>query len=347
MRRIMCPVQISPLVQHLTIMRQTLVPSLIEINHMNRTTNRLRKPNCRAVTNPQIPPSINLVRRIIRNLANPTTSLRSLQLLPINRPRNVRIPTALKLLLILVIRHRLLRSRQFFLIQDTRLAGLVHNAQPIRVAARLLIQIVKSIVTLRRADKHSPTLPIRQSRTNNLGEHILRHLRNLVHHAAVQINTPQAVGVLSTEQANPTASGQVTPQFRLVKLHTRDRPRKLLQIIPRHVLRLPVGRRHVRIPRVRLLRHDRITQNVIDRPNRLAKSAVTHNHTPPLGIHLRVQVTLQWPRGVWDNDVLALGRHGSLSVWMFRRPVISPYRSAGRLAGGGGSGPWISATQTG
>jgi hypothetical protein len=97
-------------------MRQTLVPSLIEINHMNRTTNRLRKPNRRAVPNPQIPPRINLVRRIIRNLANPTTSLRSLQLLPINRTRNVRIPTALKLLLILVIRHRLLRSRQFFFV---------------------------------------------------------------------------------------------------------------------------------------------------------------------------------------------------------------------------------------
>ena len=312
MRRIMCPVQISALVQHLTVMRQTLAPSLIKIDHMHRSTHRLRKPNRRTIPNPQIPPSINPLRRIIRYLRNPTLHLCRLQLLAVNRTRHVRIPTALKLLLILILSHRLPSSRQFLIVQHTRLTRTIDHTQPIRIGRRLLIQLIKRIVTLRRADKHSPTLPVRQGRSNNLRKHILRHLRNLVHHAAVQVNTAQAVRILSTKQRDPPASGQVTPQFRFVKLHTRDRTRKLLEVVPRHVLRLPIRWRHVSIPRVRLPRQDRIPQNMIDRPHRLAKPTVAHNNTPPLFRHLVVQITLQRTWRVGDHDVLQLGRHGSL-----------------------------------
>ncbi len=167
MRRIMCPVQISALVQHLTIMRQTLTPSLIKIDHMHRATNRLRKPNRRAVPNPQIPPSINPLRRIIRYLRNPPLHLSRLQLLPINRTRHIRIPTALKLLLILILSHRLPSSRQFLLVQHTRLTRPIDHTQPIRIGRRLFVQLIESIMPLRRANENRPTLPVRQSRSKS------------------------------------------------------------------------------------------------------------------------------------------------------------------------------------
>jgi hypothetical protein len=119
------------------------------------------------------------------------------------------------------MRHRLTGCRQFLIVQNPSLAGLVNRAQPILTGRRLLIQIEESIVTLWGTDEHSPALAIGQRRPDHLGEHILRHLRNLIHHAAIKVNTAQAVRVLSAQQANPRASGQITPQFRLMELDAR------------------------------------------------------------------------------------------------------------------------------
>jgi hypothetical protein len=65
-------------------------------------------------------------------------------------------------------------------------------------------------------------------RTDDFWEHILRHLRNFVHHAAVEVNTAQAVRVLSAQQADPRAGRQITPQFRLMELDARYPAGKLL-----------------------------------------------------------------------------------------------------------------------
>ena len=181
-------------------MRQALIPSLVEVNHMHRAADALRKPDRRAVPNTEIPPSVDLVRGIIRHIANPTGRLRSLKLLAIDRARYVRIPAALEFLLVLVLGHGLLGGRQLNIVQHARLAGPINHAQPILIAAGLLVDLVKGVVTLGRADKDRPALTIRQRRADHLWENILRHLRDLVHHAAVKVNAAQAVRILGAEQ---------------------------------------------------------------------------------------------------------------------------------------------------
>ena len=269
-------------------MRQALITSLVEINHMHSTANRLRKPNRGAVANTQIPPRIDTMRRIIRHLSHPTLHLCRFKFLAINRTGNIRIPRTLKFLLILILSHRLPRSSQFLIVKNACLAGLINHAKPIVIAAGLFIQIEKRIVTLRRADKHSPTLAVRQRRADNLWKHILRHLRNLIHHAAIKVNTTQAIRVFSAQQRNTTACRQVTPQFSLVKLNAGDRASKLFQIIPRHVLSLTIGGCHVGIPGVGLGAYNGIPKNVIDGPYRFTKAAVAYDNTPALLGHLIV-----------------------------------------------------------
>ena len=181
-------------------MRQALIARLVEVNHMHRAPDRLRKPNRRAVTNTKIPPSINLMRRIIRDIANPPSRLRSLKLLAVNRTRYIRIPAALEFLLVLILGHGLLGGRQFLIVQHARLAGTVNHAQPVLIAAGLFVNLVECVVTLRRADEDRPALAIRQRRADHFRKDILRHLRNLVHHAAVKVNAAQAVRILGAEQ---------------------------------------------------------------------------------------------------------------------------------------------------
>jgi hypothetical protein len=92
---------------------------------------------------------------------------------------------------------------------------------------------------------------------------------------------------------------------------------KLLQIIPCDRFGLSVCRRYISNPGIGLLTQDSVPEQMIDRRYRLAEPPVTNNNSPTMDVELLMQMRLQRPRRVRNDN---LSQHNHASAWQSKAP---------------------------
>ena len=98
-------------------------------------------------------------------------------------------------------------------------------------------------------------------------------LRDLIHYTAVNVTTAQRIDILAACKLYPRAVWQITAQLALVELRLQ-RPREILQVQPRDLLRLRAIRGDEQISRVLQLVCHRSADQMVDRKARFAKPSM-------------------------------------------------------------------------
>ena len=195
--------------QHAQVMRDRLAAVLVVVNQVDLATHHLIEPDRRRVTYAQVPRRMHQRSAVVGNPTDAGLLACGRQLLGVDRAQCRDIERALKLLRVLLRRHVLGRVGQLRLFDQPCLAGLKRHVQPVVRVSRCLRDLVEVILTAWRADEYRPSFAVGQQRPDDLAPHRRPHVAVLIQHHAVQIQTAQAVRVVSAVQAHPRSVVQL------------------------------------------------------------------------------------------------------------------------------------------
>ena len=175
-----------------------------------------------------------------------------------------------RLVQLLLIEHACLPVRQQ--LGKPRLARL-------HAALGLNVDLVKLVVTFGRPDEDGPALAVGQHRAHHLAPHVRVLVGKLVEHHAIEVLTPDAVGIVCAIQrdASPIVR-ELDVQLGLVDLDAGDVADEVFDVLPRHLLRLLQDRSHVAKAAARLALLGRLACQLGQRHDRLAAAAMHHTH---------------------------------------------------------------------
>src|ERR1700730_362614 len=128
----------------------------------------------------------------------------------------------------------------------------------------------------RRADEYRPSLPVAQTRANDLRPHPRIHVGIFVEHDAVEIEAAQGVRIIRPVKPDLAAVGIVGAQLGFIHRGPglAQERHGIAQVIPRHGLGLFEERREIGKPRVLLRGFDRTALELMNAGNRLASPAM-------------------------------------------------------------------------
>ena len=263
--------------QHRCVVVQAHAAVGIEIANPDPQTLLLHKPDGGGIRAPQVPRRRHRQLRLVRHLSDALLVLGPRHELAVIGADDGGLERAFKLLPILLVRHIFTGVGQLGFVYQTCLAGLEPNSEPVLRLLRGLPNLIKLVVPLRRSDEHRPTLPIGQSRPDDLGPQTRVHIRELVQDHAIEVDAAQAVRVVGAVQPHPASVRHVDPQFANQRIPAWDRRGIVNEVLPGHVLGLLVQRRDVGKARVVTLAFQRTLDQLVDATDGLAGPTMGDN----------------------------------------------------------------------